>query len=363
MNDTHKKCLKLVLALLCTQLLSACGGDHPAPGPAGSAIRKQSRQITIDHERMAALVKELASAKYNGRLAGSQGDKLTQAYLLQQFKELGLLPANQHSYLQSFSSTIVEPDGESHGNPANPMLGSKVQSNNILGLLPGSDPVLKHQVIIVSAHHDHLGWTNDGRYYPGANDDLSGLAAMLELARAFKTLAQTGSPPRRSLLFVAYGAEEQHEMGSMYHAAHPLPDFPNDAISLMISIDMIGQGYQAWRQFTPEQTASYVDSWMRQMQNQDKDDSDEFSHEYPPQDGKTFSYDAGPFAQLGINNRVFGLARGIPHYHQVSDTWEHVDYQSAAVFTQAIFEFLRQVDLLPAKNSRPTSTGKAKPPQ
>ncbi len=341
-----------LLLTLC--LFTACGSKQ---SQADFRPVNRGTEPLINSQRMRDVVRELSGIEYYGRLPGSAGDKLTQTFLVEQFKQIGLQPALQNSYLQSFSSTIVEPDGTSHANPSNPLLGQSVSSNNILGLLPGSDPQLRHELIIISAHHDHLGWTADGRYYPGANDDLSGLAAMLELARAFKALHDSGKPNKRSLLFVAYGAEEQYEMGSMYHAAHPLADFPNNRIALMISIDMMGLGYQDWRHYSAQQRHAYVARWLEQMHNENREDSDAYSHEYPPQDSQIFSYDAGPFSRLGVPNRVFGRAQGIVHYHQTSDTWDTLDYPSAAIFTRTLFDFLQDVDRSPARAQKQWMSG------
>ncbi len=140
----------------------------------------------------------------------------------------------------------------------NPLFGEHMLTSNVIGILPGTDPVLSKEIIIVSAHRDHLGRTPDGIHYPGANDDLSGLAATLELARAFVKFKAENKPNKRTLMFVAYGAEEQHEMGSMYHVVNPLPGYPNKNIVLMITIDMIGQGYDKWGKFSQSELNEYA---------------------------------------------------------------------------------------------------------
>src|SRR5690606_31532650 len=91
---------------------------------------------------------------------------------------------------------------------------AEAATTNAIGWLQGSDP--EAGVIMISAHLDHLG-VRDGVVYPGANDDASGTAAVLELAHALAS----GAQPRRSVLFVAYGAEELGLLGSRYFAEHP----------------------------------------------------------------------------------------------------------------------------------------------
>jgi Zn-dependent M28 family amino/carboxypeptidase len=99
---------------------------------------------------------------------------------------------------------------------------TRVQSANVLGLIPGSDPILKDEVVIYSAHHDHLGIgpANDegDTIYNGAMDNASGVAEVIAMAKAFKSLAIA---PRRSILIALVGAEEQGLIGSEWFAANP----------------------------------------------------------------------------------------------------------------------------------------------
>jgi Zn-dependent M28 family amino/carboxypeptidase len=101
------------------------------------------------------------------------------------------------------------------------MTRSQVQSENVVGLLPGSDPALKNEYVILSAHLDHLGIgapVNGDKIYNGAMDDASGDASLIEIARAIK---KSGAPPKRSIVFLSVTGEEKDELGSQYFAAHP----------------------------------------------------------------------------------------------------------------------------------------------
>ncbi|HYH99263.1 M28 family peptidase [Hyalangium sp.] len=108
---------------------------------------------------------------------------------------------------------------------------------NVLGLLPGSDPKLAAEVVLYTAHHDHLGMKEgvkpgEDAIYNGAVDNAVGVAALLTVARAFKALPK---PPRRSILFAAVAAEEQGLLGSQYLAAHP--PVPPGRIAININMD------------------------------------------------------------------------------------------------------------------------------
>ena len=98
---------------------------------------------------------------------------------------------------------------------------STAQSQNLAGVLPGSDPALKNEFVVVSAHLDHLGIgepVNGDKIYNGAMDDASGVASVIEIAKAMQSSA---TKPNRSILFLVVTAEEKGLLGSEYFAAHP----------------------------------------------------------------------------------------------------------------------------------------------
>lgn len=115
---------------------------------------------------------------------------------------------------------------------------------NIVGMLPGSDPVLQKQAVVIGAHYDHLGRSSEGSRSPdsingihnGADDNASGTAGLLELAQYFSTQAEK---PKRSLVFLAFAAEELGLLGSAHYVNQPL--FPLDSTIAMINMDMIGR--------------------------------------------------------------------------------------------------------------------------
>ncbi len=109
------------------------------------------------------------------------------------------------------------------------------KSYNVIGVLEGRDPSLRREAILLDAHYDHLP-SRDGRVYPGANDNGSGTAALLELGRVF---AASGRRPKRSLVFVGFGAEEPGLLGSYVYVARPV--VPMTATKAIINMDMIGR--------------------------------------------------------------------------------------------------------------------------
>jgi hypothetical protein len=111
-----------------------------------------------------------------------------------------------------------------------------LQSTDVLGFLEGGD--LKDEVLIISAHYDHLGKKDSVIYY-GADDDGSGTVSLLELASAFSNAKAAGKGPRRSLLFLANSGEEKGLWGSEYYSDHPL--YPLEKTTADLNIDMIGR--------------------------------------------------------------------------------------------------------------------------
>jgi hypothetical protein len=164
----------------------------------------------------------LADDTLEGREAGSRGGHAAGHYLGREFQRYQLGGgAASHSYYQLFDA----------------------QYRNILGLLEGSDPQLKKEVILVGAHYDHVGYGNSqnsfgptGFIHNGADDNASGVAGLLELVEAFSRLEMR---PKRSILFALWDGEEKGLLGSEHWAAHPT--VPLDQVRLAINLDMIGR--------------------------------------------------------------------------------------------------------------------------
>jgi len=114
---------------------------------------------------------------------------------------------------------------------------TKVLSQNVLGFLEGSD--LKDELVVISAHYDHIGISENGDIYNGADDDASGTTAVLEIAKAFTASKKAGHGPRRSILFLTVTGEEKGLLGSDFYTRHPI--FPLRNTITNLNIDMIGR--------------------------------------------------------------------------------------------------------------------------
>lgn len=173
-------------------------------------------------ERLSAHVHVLASDSLEGRGLGTAGKDRATAYIVSHFEEAGLTPVGGrfvHTFPLRFQLVNVD-------------------AHNVIGMLEGSDPTLKHEYIVMGAHYDHLGFSisRDGRtIFPGADDNASGTAALLELARL---MASSPSRPARSVLFVALDAEESGLLGAEEFVQNP--PVPLNTMKAMFSLDMVG---------------------------------------------------------------------------------------------------------------------------
>ncbi len=113
-----------------------------------------------------------------------------------------------------------------------------VVTQNVAGYLPGSNPLVGHETIVLSAHYDHLGKSEDGKIWFGADDNASGTSAIMEIAEAIST---NPIQPRRGFLFLAVSGEEKGLLGSKFYSDHPL--LPLKQTVANINIDMIGRNH------------------------------------------------------------------------------------------------------------------------
>lgn len=176
---------------------------------------------TTQKERLEKHVYYMAADSLKGRKAGSKEAQKVAEYIRTQFEEIGLT-----TKMQSFTPRII-PQGDQD------------LYQNVIGVWEGSDLLLKSELIVIGAHYDHLGVklkNNEMVVYNGADDNASGTAALIELAR---NLVQQKELTKRTLVFVAFDAEEVGLHGSKAYV-NMMESEPNQQIVLMINFDMVG---------------------------------------------------------------------------------------------------------------------------
>lgn len=119
------------------------------------------------------------------------------------------------------------------------VLEENVEAKNVIGVVEGSDPVLKNECVVFMAHYDHLGISKEGDIYNGADDNGSGTVAILELAEAFSSLE---TKPKRSIVFLWVTCEEVGLLGSNYYTENPI--FPIEKTVTCINLDMVGRVFE-----------------------------------------------------------------------------------------------------------------------
>ena len=170
----------------------------------------------------------LASDALQGRGSGTHDELVAATYIASQLLQMGLKPAGDNgTFIQNVSGDFRFRNGTKQWN-----------TRNVIAILPGSHDKLKNDVVLLTAHLDHLGIgkpVNGDEIYNGADDDASGCVAVLELARA---LAKSGAT-RRTVLFVFFGSEETGGQGNQYFLAHPPVPLKNIVANL--EFEMIGR--------------------------------------------------------------------------------------------------------------------------
>lgn len=202
--------LFLIVLATGTVLLTGCPGTTRA----GNQTIVAPAQSILDSAWLMNNLEFISSAATEGREAGSPGNLLAQAFIEQKFDSLRLRKTGD-SYLQPFK---LRSDSTRMG-------------HNVVGMIRGT--TYPDSYIVISAHYDHLGKRN-GQIYYGADDDASGTANLLALAQYFSQ-----NPPKHSLIFAAFDAEEKGLVGSRYFVDN-LP-VPQSSIMIDVNMDMISR--------------------------------------------------------------------------------------------------------------------------
>jgi Peptidase family M28/PDZ domain len=275
----------------------------------GLTARGLAGQQTPQPPRLLDDIKFLTDDRLQGRATGSPGADTAAAYLARRFSEVGLQPA-AGGWFQSFT---VGRDGGAAG-PGSPTVTGK----NVIGILPGRDPVLRNQTVILGAHYDHLGLggfgsldpDSTGKVHNGADDNASGVSALIQVAAR---LAK--SPPARTVVFIGFSGEELGLLGSAYYVKQPI--YPLSGTLAMVNLDMVGRlrngrlivyGVQSAKQFPP-----LLDSlnWYAGFDLKAQGDG------YGPSDQSSFYAAKRPVLHLFTDLHE--------DYHRTTDDWQKVN--------------------------------------
>lgn len=216
--------MKKILFLFITVLSISCNSQK-----ATTLVDKKPTKFinAIEIKNLTRLLYTIASDSMEGRDTGSKGQKKAGEYIISQYKSNKIpFPKGATDYYQRVPATYLSV--KAHKNLPD--------SENIWAFIEGSEK--PNEIIVISAHYDHVGIKN-GEVYNGADDDGSGTVALIEIAKAFQLAKNEGLGPKRSILFLHMTGEEHGLLGSSYYSDNPL--FPLTSTITDINIDMIGR--------------------------------------------------------------------------------------------------------------------------
>ncbi|GAB4026241.1 M28 family peptidase [Spirosoma koreense] len=218
----------------------------------------------------------------------------------------------------------------------------KTESSNVLGFLEGTDK--KDEVLVVSAHYDHIGIKPDGQINNGANDDGSGTVSVLEIAQAFSQAKAAGKGPRRSILFLTVSGEEKGLLGSQYYADMS-PVIPLDKTVGDLNIDMVGRVDNLHK----DKSDNYIyvigsDKLSSELHKisegaNQKYTKMELDYKYnDPQDPERIYYRSDHYNFAKHNIPIIFYFNGLhPDYHQPTDDIEKIDFKLAEKSARLVF--------------------------
>lgn len=301
-------------AALLAVLLGTAACRAPSAQPAAAGPR-------LDAGRMIAAVRVLAHDSMEGRAAGTAGNARARRWLLGEFGALGLdAPPGGHA--QAFP--LADAPGAALG-------------VNLVGIIPGR--TRPGRVLVLGAHHDHLGIRRDS-IYNGADDDASGVAAVLELARWLRA-----HPPASTVVVALFDAEEGGSLGA--EAFLRAPPVPLAGVAAMVNLDMVGRnvadelwiaGTAHWPGLVPVAEAAAERSRLRVR----------LGHDRPGvagMDDWTFASDHGPFHRAGIPFLYFG-EEDHADYHRPTDDAERIQPAFLHAAAETVLDALLVLDTL-----------------
>jgi hypothetical protein len=298
-------------------------------------------------------VNTLAADSMEGRRTGSPGGERAARWIAAQFKAAGLTPAGDsggfYQQIPLANSAPAQAMPGSGGATMQPRLAavaswaawdslpaaSRLRSSNVVGVMPGSDPTLRDEVVLVTAHYDHIGIGRpvDGdSINNGADDDASGVTAVIEMAKALRQ----GPKPKRTIVFMAITGEEVGGFGTRWYIAHPVR--PLDKTVVDLNVEMIAHADSLAGGFGKAWLTGYERSTMGDLL------ADNGIPLVPdPRPGQNFfgRSDNVAFARIGIPAHSLSSFNTVTPYHHPKDEPAIIDAPHMALVIGATSKALR----------------------
>lgn len=299
---------------------------------------EQKGLAVISKANAEAYIGFLASDELEGREAGFRGGRIAGEYIVSNLKRMGIEPLFAASYYQPFEAYNkerqkkgrfqVHPDSIAQLKQG---VHQKLSMNNILGKIEGKNP---NEYVIIGAHYDHLGidpMLGGDQIYNGADDNASGVSAVLQVAKAFLA---TGVQPERTVIFAFWDGEEKGLLGSKYFV-QTYPDI--DKVKGYLNYDMIGRNNN---EANPAHVVYFYTEAHPAFGKWLKDDIKKYNlnlaPNYRPWDKPVGGSDNASFALLNIPV-IWYHTDGHPDYHQPGDHTEKINWNKVVDITKASF--------------------------
>lgn len=311
---------------------------HSAPAQTTRSAEAVPRAVTPT--QLQTHLRALTADSMQGRGTGYAGDQRAGAYIAARFAAAGLEPMGdvvngQRSWFQQLAVPARR--------PLRPL--ELLRSRNVIGLLPGRDPALRAEVVVIGAHYDGQGQQGEadmGRritdtsaaaptIFASANDNAAAVAALIAIAEQMSTGADPR--PRRSVLFIAFAAEEHGLVGSLHYAAQPTVAWERHVA--MLNLEMIG--WEPTRDVNVRATATSRD-WTALLDSATALTGVVTTRNQPELTNDTDHYG---FGVRGLPTIHYGVGGSREHYHAVTDTEDRIAYDALAARTRHAMTTLR----------------------
>lgn len=310
---------------------------------------KQKGYETINRITAEGHIGFLAADELAGREAGYPSGRIATAYIEAYFRTLGLEPWNGESYRQPFEAYrkerqkkgryTVHPDSIA---VLKKEVHQRLPLTNVMARIEGKNP---NEIVVMGAHYDHLGvdpLLDGDKIYNGADDNASGVSAVLQIARAF---LESGVKPERTIIFALWDGEEKGLLGSE-HFVLTYPDLSK--IKGYINFDMIGRNNNEAK---PKHVVYFYTEAYPAFGEWLKNDVEKYGLQlepnYRPWDRPIGGGDNGSFAKRDIPI-IWYHTDGHPDYHQPSDHADRINYEKVVEITRAAYLNLWNMANLPA---------------
>ncbi|MCZ4318691.1 M28 family metallopeptidase [Aequorivita viscosa] len=318
--------MKILFIAAISSLIFSCNSAQKTIDSKDKSVQYAN---SITAQELKDLLYVYAGDEMEGRMTGSKGQKMAAEFIRDFYKKEGIAAApGTEDYYQYIPASFFEGRRDPQ------------ETENVVAFIKGSEK--PEEIIVISAHLDHVGVDNSGNVFNGADDDGSGTVAIMEIAQAFKQAVKDGHPPKRSILFLHVTGEEIGLYGSRYYTENPL--FPLENTVCNLNIDMIGR-------IDPDKidNPDYLyligsNKLSQELQDVSSAMNDKYTHlelDYKyddPNDPNRFYYRSDHYNFAKNDVPIIFYFNGVHEdYHKITDTPDKIEYDLLAKRTKLIF--------------------------